>query len=114
MNEDNLNINIDDKDISEEMKEEFKKSGKIHIEKTGSDGEDVKVDVDRNKKTVDVNVDEDGKKTNVKIGLSGIKVDKDGKEKVNIQFWPIFLFIGALVSGVLFAIYKIVELIVKS
>ena len=27
-------------------------------------------------------------KTNVKIGLSGIKVEKDGKSKVNIKFWP--------------------------
>jgi len=112
--EDNSSINVDNEDISDEMKEEFKKSGKIHIEKTGSDGEDVKIDVDKNNKTVDVNVDEDGKKTNVKIGLSGIKVDKDGKQKVNIQFWPIFLFIGLLVSGVLFTIYKIVELIVSS
>ena len=112
--EDNSSINVDNEDISDEMKEEFKKSGKIHIEKTGSDGEDVKIDVDKYKKTVVVKTDEDGKKTNVKIGLSGIKVNKDGKQKVNIQFWPIFLFIGLLVSGVLFAIYKIVELILSS
>ena len=111
--EDNSSINVDNEDISDEMKEEFKKSGKIHIEKTGSDGEDVKIDVDKNKKTVDVNVDEDGKKTNVKIGLSGIKVDKDGKQKVNIQFWPIFLFIGLIACGFFFLIYKVIELIIK-
>ena len=113
MGEDNLSIKLDDKEISDELKEEFKKSGKIHIEKTGSDGEDVKIDVDKNKKTVDVNVDEDGKKTNVKIGLSGVKVEKNGESEVNIKFWPIFLFAGLVISGVLFAIYKIVELIVK-
>tara|TARA_B110000438_G_C15432191_1_gene486672 strand:- start:273 stop:611 length:339 start_codon:yes stop_codon:yes gene_type:complete len=105
--------NINENDISDQIKEEFKKTGKIHIEKTGDDGEDVKVDVDRNKKTVDVNVDEDGKKTNVKIGLSGLKVIKDGKQTVNIQFWPIFLFIILIFSAVLFAVYKIVELIVR-
>jgi len=111
MSEDN--VNIDENDISDDMKEEFNKSGKIHIEKTGNDGEDVKVDVDKNKKTVDVNVDKDGKKTNVKIGFSGIKVDKDGQNKVNIQFWPIFVFLGLFIGGIFFAIYKIVEFIVK-
>ena len=100
-------------DISDELKEEFKKTGKIHIEKTGDNGEDVKVDVDKNEKTVAVNVDKNGKKTNVKIGFSGIKVIENGKDKVNVQFWPIFVFIGLFFCGVFFAIYKIVELIVR-
>ncbi|MAW74972.1 MAG: hypothetical protein CMG09_03495 [Candidatus Marinimicrobia bacterium] len=110
---DDKEINFDSKDMTDEMKKEFKKTGKIHIEKTGDDGEDVKIDVDKNKKTVDVNVNEDGKKTNVKIGLSGIKVVENGKQKVNIQFWPIFLFITVVISAVLFTLYKIVELIVR-
>ena len=111
---DDKEINFDSKDMTDEMKKEFKKTGKIHIEKTGDDGEDVKIDVDKNKKTVDVNVSEDGKKTNVKIGLSGIKVVENGKQKVNIQFWPIFLFITVIISAVLFTLYKIVELIQNS
>ena len=98
---DDKEINFDSKDMTDEMKKKFKKTGKIHIEKTGDDGEDVKIDVDKNKKTVDVNVSEDGKKTNVKIGLSGIKVVENGKQKVNIQFWPIFLFITVIISAVL-------------
>ena len=114
MEEDNLNINLDDEEISNEIKEEFKKTGKIHIEKTGSDGEDVKIDVDKNKKTVDVNVSDDGKKTNVKVGLSGVQVEEDGESKVNIKFWPIFLFVGLIITGVLFTIYKIVELIINA
>jgi len=109
----NENVNLDGEDITDEMKEEFDETGKLHIEKTGDDGEDVKIDVDKNKKTVDVNVSEDGKKTNVKIGLSGVKVMENGKQKVNIQFWPIFLFITVIISAVLFTLYKIVELIVK-
>ena len=110
---DEKEINFDSKDLTDEMKKEFKKTGKLHIEKTGDDGEDVKIDVDKNKKTVDVNVSEDGKKTNVKIGLSGVKVMENGKQKVNIQFWPIFLFITVIISAVLFTLYKIVELIVR-
>ena len=114
MEENNLNISLDDEEISNEIKEEFKKTGKIHIEKTGSDGEDVKIDVDKNKKTVDVNVNDDGKKTNVKVGLSGVQVEEDGESKVNIKFWPIFLFVGLIITGVLFTIYKIVELIISA
>ena len=97
----NENVNLDGEDITDEMNEEFDETGKLHIEKTGDDGEDVKIDVDKNKKTVDVNVSEDGKKTNVKIGLSGVKVMENGKQKVNIQFWPIFLFITVIISAVL-------------
>ena len=114
MSKDDLNIKIDDDTLSDEIKKELKKTGKVHIEKTGSDGEDVKIDVDKNKKTVNVNVNDEGKKTNVKIGLSGVKVEEDGKSKVSIKFWPIFLFAGVVIIGVLFTIYKIVELIINS
>ena len=40
---DDKEINFDSKDMTDEMKKEFKKTGKIHIEKTGDDGEDVKI-----------------------------------------------------------------------
>ena len=63
--------------------------------------------------SVNVDKEKDGKKTNVKIGISGIKVNKNGKDEVNIQFWPIFVFVAVLVSGFFFLIYKVVELIVR-
>ena len=64
-------------------------------------------------KTVEVNVEKNGKKENVKIGWRGVKVeDKDGT-KVNIQFIPIFLFVLAILGTFLFFIYKVLELIVN-
>ena len=92
----------------------MKKSDNVHIHKTNDEGKEVDIDINQSKKTVNVNVNKDngGKKTNVKIGFSGIKV-KDGKESVNIQFWPIFIFIGIVISGFFFLIYKVIELFVK-
>ena len=115
MNKDNIDVDLDKEEINEEVKEVFKDTDHIHIHKTGDDGEDVNVDIDKKNKTVNVNVDKekDGKKTNVKIGISGIKVNKNGKDEVNIQFWPIFVFVAVLVSGFFFLIYKVVELIVR-
>ena len=46
--------------------------------------------------------------------LTGVQVEEDGESKVNIKFWPIFLFVGLIITGVLFTIYKIVELIINS
>ena len=114
MNEDKLNIDLDDGNMTEDMKKQIKQSDNVHIHKTSDEGEDVDIDIKKNKKSMEVNVDKDGKKTKVNIGLSGIKVDKDGKEKVKVQFLPIFLFIAAAVCGFLFFIYKIIELIISA
>ncbi len=112
--ENNLDIDLDNEAITDDIKKEMKESDTIHIHKTDDNGKEVDINIDKDKKTVNVNVnkDNDGKKTNVKIGFSGIKV-KDGEESVNIQFWPIFVFIGLVICGFFFLIYKIVELFIK-
>ena len=112
--ENNLDIDLDNEEITDDIKKEMKESDTIHIHKTDDNGKEVDINIDKDKKTVNVNVnkDNDGKKTNVKIGFSGIKV-KDGEESVNIQFWPIFVFIGLVICGFFFLIYKIVELFIK-
>ena len=81
----NLNVDLDNEEITDDIKKEMKESDTIHIHKTDNEGKEVDIDIDKNKKTVNVNVnkDNDGKKKNVKIGFSGIKV-KDGEESVNI------------------------------
>ena len=109
----NLNIDLDNEEMTDDIKDEMKDSSNIHIHKTDDDGKEVNIDIDKNKKTVNVNVnkDEDGKKTNVKIGISGIKV-KDGDKSVNIRFWPIFLFVAIIVCGFFFLIYKVIALFV--
>lgn len=109
----NLNIDLDNEEMTDDIKDEMKDSSNIHIHKTDDDGKEVNIDIDKNKKIVNVNVnkDEDGKKTNVKIGISGIKV-KDGDKSVNIRFWPIFLFVAIIVCGFFFLIYKVIALFV--
>ena len=109
----NLNINLDNEEITDELKSEMKESSNIHLHKTDNKGKEVNIDIDKNKKTVNVNVnkDKDGKKTNVKIGISGLKV-KDGDKSVNISFWPIFLFVAFIVCGFFFLIYKVIALFV--
>ncbi len=110
----NLDVDLDNEEITDDIKKEMKESDTIHIHKTDDDGKEVDINIDKDKKTVNVNVnrDNDGKKTKVKIGFSGIKV-KDGEESVNIQFWPIFVFIGLVICGFFFLIYKIIELFIK-
>ena len=112
LDKNNLNVDLDNEEITDDIKKEMKESDTIHIHKTDDDGEEVDIDIDKNKKTVNVNKDNDGKKSNVKIGLSGIKV-KDGEESVNIQFWPIFVFVGFVICGFFFLIYKVIELFAK-
>jgi len=102
--------NLQSSNTSENLREEFEKTGKIHIEKD-QDGEKVVIDVDKDSKTVNVNKSGDG--TNVKVGITGVKVnDKDGKSIVNIPFIPIFIFAFCVLGGLLFFIYKIAELII--
>ena len=60
-----------------------------------------------------MNVNKDGKKNKVRVGLSGVKVEDEDGVKVNIQFIPIFLFALAVIGGFLFFIYKVLELIVN-
>ena len=110
----NLNVDLDNEEITDDIKKEMKESDTIHIHKTNNEGKEVDIDIDKNKKTVNVNINKnnDGEKKNVKIGLSGIKVN-DGGESVNIQFWPIFLFVGLVICGFFFLIYKLIELFVK-
>ena len=109
----NLNVDLDNDEMTDDIKNEMKDSSNIHIHKTDDGGKEVNIDIDKNKKTVNVNVnkDKDGKKTNVKIGISGINV-KDGDKSVNIRFWPIFLFIAFIVCGFFFLIYKVIALFV--
>ena len=71
------------------------------------------IDVDKDSKTVNVN--KSGEGTNVKVGITGVKVnDKDGKSIVNIPFIPIFIFAFCVLGGLLFFIYKIAELIIAA
>ena len=109
----NLNIDLDNEEITDDIKKEMKDSSNIHLHKTDEEGKDVNIDIDKNKKTVNVNVnkDKDGKKTNVKIGLFGINV-KDGDKSVNIRFWPIFLFVAFIICGFFFLVYKVIALFV--
>ena len=86
-NENNLNIDLDNKKVTDDIKKEMKKANTIHIHKTSEEGKEVDVDIDKNKKTINVNINKDGKKKNVKIGFSGIKV-KDGKNPVFDQKYP--------------------------
>ena len=111
--ENNLNVDLDNEEMTDDIKNEMENSSNIHIHKTDDDGKEVNIDIDKTKKTVNVNVnkDKDGKKTNVKIGISGIKV-KDGDKSVNIRFWPIFLFVAVIVCSFFFLIYKVIELFV--
>ena len=103
----NLNVDLDNEEITDDIKKEMKKSDTIHIHKTDDDGDEVDIDIDKNKKTVNINVDNEGKKTDVKIGLSGIKV-KDDKKSVNIPFWPIYVFVALVILGFLFLISKLI------
>ena len=113
MTKDKTNININSSNISDEQKEEFKKTGKLHIEKE-EDGKKVKIDIDKSSKSVNVSKTVDGKKTNIKVGLTGVKVnDEDGKSIVNVTFIPIFIFAFCVIGGFLFFIYKVVELIIS-
>ena len=106
--------NVESSNASENLKEEFERTGKIHIEKN-EDGKKVVVDIDKDSRSVNVNKTVDGKKTNVKVGITGVKInDEDGKSIVNIPFIPIFIFVFCVVSGFLFFIYKIAELIISS
>ena len=113
MNKEKINIEINDEDISDAVKEELKHADEVHIHKSGDDGKEVDIDISNKSKTVEVNVDKDGKKEKVKVGLSGVKVEDEDGVKVNIQFIPIFLFVLAVFGGFLFFLYKIVELIVQ-
>ena len=110
----NLNVDLDHEEMTDDIKNEMKESDTIHIHKTDNEGKEVDIDIDKNKKTVNVNInkDNDGKKKNVKIGFSGIKV-KDGEKSVNIQFWPMFVFAGLIISGFFYLIYKVIALFVK-
>ena len=106
-------IIIDDQEISKEIKEELKHSDEVRIHKTNNEGEEVDIDISKKNKTIEVNVEKEGKKNRVKIGLSGVKVEDEDGVKVNIQFIPIFLFALAVIGGFLFFIYKVLELIVN-
>ena len=101
-----LNVDLDNEKITDDLKKEMKESETIHIHKTDDDGDEVDINIDKNKKTVNINVDNEGKKTNVKVGFSGVKV-KTGEESVNIRFWPFYVFVGLVIFGILFLIYKL-------
>ena len=101
-----LNVDLDNEKITDDLKKEMKESDTIHIHKTDDDGDEVDINIDKNKKTVNINVDNEGKNTNVTVGFSGVKV-KTGEESVNIRFWPFYVFVGLVIFGILFLIYKL-------
>ena len=105
-NKTNLDIDLDNEEITDDIKKAVKESDIVHIHKTDDDGDEVDINIDKNKKTVNVNVGNDGKKTNVTVGFSGVKV-KSGEESVNIRFWPFYVFVGLVIFGILFLIYKL-------
>ena len=111
MSEEKMNVDITDKEMSDEVIEELKHTDEVHIHKSDHDGEEVDIDISKKNRTVEVNVDKNGKKNKVKIGLSGIKVEDEDGEKVNIQFMPIFLFVLAVLGGFLYFVYKVLELL---
>ena len=111
MSEEKINVDTTDEEMSDEVKEELKHADEVHIHKSSLDGEEVDIDISKKSRTVEVNVDKDGKKNRIKIGLGGIKVEDEDGEKVNIQFIPIFLFVLAVLGGFLFFIYKVLELL---
>ena len=109
----NLNVDLNKEEITDDIRKEMKESDTIHIHKSDDEGKEVDIDINKKNKTINVNVNKnnDGEKKNVKIGFSGIKV-KDGEKSVNIQFWPIFVFVGLVICGFFFLIYKVIELFV--
>ena len=109
-----IEIELDDQDVSDEVKEQLKETGHAHIHKTGDDGEEVDIDIDKKSKKIEVNIDKEGKKQKVNIGLGGIKVESEDGKNVNIKFLPIILVVLAFVLGVLFFFYKVIELIFGS
>tara|TARA_Y100001970_G_scaffold76697_1_gene97378 strand:+ start:1141 stop:1506 length:366 start_codon:yes stop_codon:yes gene_type:complete len=110
-----VNINIGDEDVTDEVKEQLKNTGKAHIHKTGDKGEEIDIDIDKKKKKVDINIDDKGDKKKVNISLSGVKVkSEDGSTNVNIRFLPIIIGVAIILFGVLFFFYKIIELIIGS
>ena len=113
MSEKKIKLEINDEDITEEIKEELKNADKVHIHKSDDDGEEVDIDINKKDKTVKVDIDKDGKKQKVRIGLSGLKVEDEDGIKVNIQFIPIFLFVLAVLGTFLFFIYKVLELVIN-
>ena len=106
-NKNTLDIDLDNEEITDDIKKEMKESETIHIHKTDDEGDEVDINIDKNKKTVNINVDNEGKNTKVKIGFSGIKV-KDGEKGVNIKFWPIYMFIALVICGLFFLISKVI------
>ena len=109
-----IEIELDDQDVSDEVKQQLKETGHAHIHKTGDDGEEVDIDIDKKSKKIEVNIDKEGKKQKVNIGLGGIKVESEDGKNVNIKFLPIILVVLAFVLGVLFFFYKVIELIFGS
>lgn len=107
-----LDVDLDNQEMSDDLKEQMSEADNIHIHKTDDDGSEVEIDIDKDEKTVNINADKAGKKTKVKIGLTGIRV-KDGSDSVNIQFWPILIIVAAMAGGFFFFIYKVLELIFR-
>ena len=111
MKDKKINVKITDETITDDVKEELKSADEVHIHKSGDDGEEVDIDISKKSKTIEVNVDKGGKKENVKIGISGIKVEDEDGSKVNIRFAPIYLLVLAVFGIFLFFIYKVIEVI---
>ena len=62
--EDKDNINLDNEKITDKINNGMKDSDAIHINKTKDDGKEVDIDINKNKKMVNVSVnkEKDGKK----------------------------------------------------
>ena len=52
MEDEKINIEINDEEITDDIKDQIKDADQVHIHKTNNDGEEVDVDINKGNKTV--------------------------------------------------------------
>ena len=50
----NLNVDLDNEEMTEDIKNEMKESDTIHIHKTDDDGKEVDIDIDKDKRNENI------------------------------------------------------------
>ena len=89
----------------------------IHVEEKTDNGSEVNINIDKEKKSVDIKIDaknENDEKEEVNVTFSGVTIKKkDGKE-VNVKFLPWVIlgvgFVLSIIGLILFTIYNIFKL----
>ena len=120
-NEKKANIHIESEDESVNVHidgDDDKKNVNINI--TSDDAEDSSDDSDKEDTQVNLgptgihvkNTDGDDE-TEVKIGITGIKVTENGHKKVNINCLPIFVFILIIIGLIVFGGYSLIADIIN-